>query len=715
MVTSEALTGDGSLLAAVEAANQNPGHDTIQFSEGLQIDLTSKDPAFKFGVVRLTDSVTIDGAGSTVFSTPAWISTAGDINNDSTIDNTGTIIVLPAMRFLRIGNFGEDNSGIEVTVRNLHASQLNSFATAEDNASLIVENVTISDFRSIAPQQVPFIEGNFTNLTIRNTSISGSTTFADVVFVGDSFYAFAGGIAGSGNLIMENVTMRDNDSAGAVLWTGGEAKIVSSQFIESGGIQTFATNMAIVNSAFDFGINTDDGENSIVAGGGAVIEIIASSLSTRFHGSQPNNNGQPLMAAGGQIDLIGSAIYGGLAGYNLEILDGLAYYATLGGSFTADDASWVSPVDEQDAEALKLLFQNSNLRTEAPGLSADLGVIFPQSVTPLLGSPEAPGQLIDVISSALVNPIDNMPIEVDVLGNPRVDGNGFRNIGAVQLSLAPHLAVSGTGDSAVNLSWSRPKGDLQSGFITGFQVFYRPDGTSEWTEGDSYGANATQAQITGLTNGLTYEFEVAAIYETGEGPRSNEVTATPYADIQAPEPMVVPGVFSAKLNWEVPDTGGYSIRGYGIYYRLAGADVWTFFGTTTDTNVIVSGLQSDTEYEFGVKTITTDGQFSSKLGTTTATTLRDIQFAFSDLRERTLELCEQGYLNSGQCRSLLVKLDHAEAKLSRGQTGVAINQLNALRNETQAFIRGMILAEEQGLTLLDPLELLINDLNSLAS
>jgi hypothetical protein len=76
-VTTNALTGEGSLLAAVKLANDTPGPDTIQFDPGLRIDLTADDPAYRAGVVHLTESVTIDGAGSTVFSRPTWVSTAG--------------------------------------------------------------------------------------------------------------------------------------------------------------------------------------------------------------------------------------------------------------------------------------------------------------------------------------------------------------------------------------------------------------------------------------------------------------------------------------------------------------------------------------------------------------------------------------------------------------------------------------------------------------
>ena len=66
---------------------------------------------------------------------------------------------------------------------------------------------------------------------------------------------------------MENVTMRDNETAGAINWSGN-ATIVSSRFVDAGGLQHFDGNVTVVNSIFDFGGNSNDGENSVVAGPG---------------------------------------------------------------------------------------------------------------------------------------------------------------------------------------------------------------------------------------------------------------------------------------------------------------------------------------------------------------------------------------------------------------------------------------------------------------
>ena len=55
-------------------------------------------------------------------------------------------------------------------------------------------------------------------------------------------------------------------------------------------------------------------------------------------------------------------------------------------------------------------------------------------------TPAFPGKLIDVIPFVLINPIDGSEIEFDVAGNARVDANGDRDIGALQLGLAPFLA-----------------------------------------------------------------------------------------------------------------------------------------------------------------------------------------------------------------------------------------------------------------------------------
>ena len=120
-----------------------------------------------------------------------------------------------------------------------------------------------------------------------------------------------------------------------------------------------------------------------------------------------------------------------------------------GGTFTADANTYVQATPLQTTPDLQTLTGQAALITD--GTALPLSFSYPDTVTPLLGSTLDPGVLIDVVSDAqsgganqLLSPIDGTFITLDALGNPRVDANDRRNVGAVQLTLAPHLSVAGT-------------------------------------------------------------------------------------------------------------------------------------------------------------------------------------------------------------------------------------------------------------------------------
>ena len=82
----------------------------------------------------------------------------------------------------------------------------------------------------------------------------------------------------------------------------------------------------------------------------------------------------------------------------------------------------------------------------------------------------------------------------------------------MQLTLAPHLTVTGTGDQTVDLSWTKPQTPSGS-TITGYELRYRKVGTSNWMTDTVSGPDTLARQVTGLTNGTEYEFEVRATYD----------------------------------------------------------------------------------------------------------------------------------------------------------------------------------------------------------
>ncbi|MEI2718163.1 MAG: putative Ig domain-containing protein [Candidatus Nanopelagicales bacterium] len=198
-------------------------------------------------------------------------------------------------------------------------------------------------------------------------------------------------------------------------------------------------------------------------------------------------------------------------------------------AFTSDALTWVQPTPSQDASALRSILPL--VITHPPGLKPDSWNQGPylSAVTPLLGAPTGPGVLIDAVPDAsgvnkLINPIDGSTITTDVLGNARVDANGKRNIGAVQLTYAPELSVGDPTKSTLTARWTRPL-DPPSGPITGYRLSYRVKGSgAPFTSVALSGADTLQTVVTGLIPDTDYEFVVVAVNASGDGPPSATVT-----------------------------------------------------------------------------------------------------------------------------------------------------------------------------------------------
>jgi hypothetical protein len=211
----------------------------------------------------------------------------------------------------------------------------------------------------------------------------------------------------------------------------------------------------------------------------------------------------------------------------------------------------------------------------------------------------------------LRNPIDNSCITEDALGNPRVDGNNSRNIGAVQVNEAPHLSVVGVVSSGVDLSWTKPK-DLVGNF-TGYVLFYRESGsTGAFTEVPISGPDTLTYQVTGLTNGTEYEFLIDSFVDGALGSFvSNVVTATPLGTIGTPALTVTStSCGSASLEWTQPDLGGHPFGGYIVSWSLEGSGVLAGAIVIPDYDTLsttITGLNCNARYTFTVSVSSVDG------------------------------------------------------------------------------------------------------------
>jgi N,N-dimethylformamidase beta subunit-like protein/fibronectin type III domain protein len=182
---------------------------------------------------------------------------------------------------------------------------------------------------------------------------------------------------------------------------------------------------------------------------------------------------------------------------------------------------------------------------------------------------------------------------------------------------APNATVPGaptgvTGvrrDSAVALSWTAPSSNGGSA-ISGYRITPYISGVAQTPVVTDY--PVTSYTVTGLTNGTTYTFAVAAINGVGTGPNSAQsppVTPTAATVPGAPTAVIgAPGDGAITVGWTAPASdGGSPLTGYRVTpYIGAVAQTPITLGVTTST--VVTGLTNGTAYTFTVSAINSIGR-----------------------------------------------------------------------------------------------------------
>jgi hypothetical protein len=140
-------------------------------------------------------------------------------------------------------------------------------------------------------------------------------------------------------------------------------------------------------------------------------------------------------------------------------------------------------------------------------------------------------------------------------------------------SAPSNLAATG-GNAQVTLTWQAPASDGGSP-ITNYRIYRGvvPGGEIALA---TVGNVLTYAD-TAVTNGVTYYYEVSALNNPGEGPKSNEASATPSAPPPPPSPPSAPvnlaaaaGNAQVTLTWQAPTSdGGSPITNYRVYRGMA--------------------------------------------------------------------------------------------------------------------------------------------------
>ena len=201
----------------------------------------------------------------------------------------------------------------------------------------------------------------------------------------------------------------------------------------------------------------------------------------------------------------------------------------------------------------------------------------------------------------------------------------------------PNGLTASPGNGQVTLSWTTP-GSSGGAAISGYEIYRgtAPGGESGTPVNASLVAG-TSYTVTGLTNGTTYYFTVAAVSKAKlQGAKSGEASATPTAASAsasasatgapsggatataagspgAPTRLTAtPGNAEVGLSWTAPAAASGPPAGYHVYEGTSpGFTLGTPVISTTSTNATVTGLANGTTYYFVVAAVDASGTVSA--------------------------------------------------------------------------------------------------------
>ncbi|MDH5431717.1 MAG: fibronectin type III domain-containing protein [Nitrosopumilus sp.] len=167
------------------------------------------------------------------------------------------------------------------------------------------------------------------------------------------------------------------------------------------------------------------------------------------------------------------------------------------------------------------------------------------------------------------------------------------------------------GDGKVNLSWTKPNDNGSP--ISSYKITYWQIGINEFNK-KTVDGKAISAQITGLTNEVSYAFKINAVNSIGQSPDSNVDSATPSKSAVSTIPNQVRGVVAIPssgqifLSWIEPSDNGSPITSYRITVNEKGSTTLTTYPNIGDTTTAtILGLKNNVSYDFKVSAVNSIG------------------------------------------------------------------------------------------------------------
>ena len=197
---------------------------------------------------------------------------------------------------------------------------------------------------------------------------------------------------------------------------------------------------------------------------------------------------------------------------------------------------------------------------------------------------------------------------------PEIESNELAPVGVPAL----RVVDASPSDGSVELSWPAGSVDIDN-WQHSMRNVSQNAGYSSWMDIPGSGANTDSHTVTGLSNGIEYQFRIRAV-KAGQGTTPfDSPIAIPSATPPAPDVMVFRGDGTANLSWTpgmsgAPGEADYASPTTGWQYRMMPSggeytewmDVESSDGQTSKHSV--GDLENGTEYVFEVRAVNATGE-----------------------------------------------------------------------------------------------------------
>lgn len=307
-VFSNSVSGNGTLRAAVAAANTNPGADIIEVSatfddqKPIRVDAgfgasgqTAENP------IEITDDVIIRGKGSdrsVIDDHQYWVTNSGQTDGYP-FDSSSTVI-RPSGLLFKINHNNIAGRTIDVTIENIAMSGLGELLQT-DNANVTLDNVLVNNIVANKAGKSIVTHGNGGRLTIKD-----SLFFENRAAQATSFFTMLNDLTIINSAFSANLGGTVEDSASRLInmftTTGGNVLIRDSYFdnLEQSAILIAGFDVEITNTLLD-------GRSPGYARGIKVIDGDLTLTNSTLYYRPKTANGFETVYQGTHIELAGTA------------------------------------------------------------------------------------------------------------------------------------------------------------------------------------------------------------------------------------------------------------------------------------------------------------------------------------------------------------------------------------------------------------------------